>query len=330
MSIVKCKIIFFGTPNFAVPTLEALNEASARGGQGFLSIKAVVTQPDKAVGRHHSQPIPSPVKQAAQALNLPVLEGLDSLRGIEADLGIVVAFGEILPQWIIDIFPLGIVNIHPSLLPKYRGTSPIQGAILNQEKETGVTIIKLDDEMDHGPILAQQTVGAENFLPLRETTAGELYDKLFQMGADLLIKILPDYIAGKIELKPQDDSLATFTKKLSKEDGKIDWTKSPAEIAAHVRAMNPWPGAWTMWSPFAKASEDKKEKRLIVWKASLKRHPELVSGSISEKDPDIRQDDVELCLEEVQLEGKKKMAFTEFCKGHPDFKLSNLFSNAKS
>ena len=288
-----------------MPTLEALNKAS------FCNVKAVITQPDKAVGRHHSKPIPSPIKQAAQALNLPVLEGLDSLRGIaclparqEADMGVVVAFGAILPQWVIDKFPLGIVNIHPSLLPKYRGTSPIQGAILNQEKETGVTIIKLDDEMDHGPILAQQTVGAENFLPLQETTAGELYDKLFQMGADLLIKILPDYIAGKIELKPQDDSLATFTKKLSKEDGKIDWIKSPAEIHAHVRAMNPWPGAWTIWSSFAKASADKQDKRLIIWKTSL------VGTSLQ--------------IDEIQMEGKKKMAFAEFTRGYPDFRQQNL------
>ena len=134
------------------------------------------------------------------------------------------------------------------------------------------------------------------------------------MGAYLLIKILPDYIAGKIKLIPQDDSQATYTKKLTKEDGKIDWSKSPEQIDAHVRAMNPWPGAWTMW----------RDKRLIVWKASLARHAELVSASVLKTDPDLRQDDVELCLEEVQLEGKKKMAFAEFTRGYPDFRQQNL------
>jgi len=320
MKNVKCQIVFFGTPDFAIPSLKALNKAS------FCHIKAVITQPDKAVGRHHSRAVPSPIKQASQRLKIAVLEGLDGLKGVarlparqEADMGVVVAYGEILPQWVLDKFPLGVLNIHPSLLPKYRGSSPIQTAILNQDQETGVSIIKLDAEMDHGPIVAQEVVslrgrsnGRSNpdnaldvdlpeshiqrddriaavagTLPRNDNlTAGELYDILFQMGADLLVKILPDYISGKMTLKPQDDSLAIFTKKLSKEDGKIDWSKSPAAIAAHVRAMNPWPGAWTMW----------KNKRLIVWKMSS-------DGA----------------LQELQLEGKKKMAFTEFCKGHPGF-----------
>ena len=131
-------------------------------------------------------------------------------------------------------------------------------------------------------------------------TAGELHNHLAQIGAQMLIKYLPDYISGKIKLIPQDDSSATYTKKLAKEDGKIDWKKSPQEIEAHVRAMNPWPGAWTMW----------KEKRLIIWRASAP-HPTLSSEKRG------------IVLEEVQLEGKKKMPFAEFAKGHPDFSMNN-------
>lgn len=292
MDKAKIQVIFFGTPDFAVPSLEALNKAP------FCDIKAVVTGADKPVGRHQSKPVPSPVKQASQRLKLPVFEGLDSLKELKADLGIVVAYGEILPKWLLDRFPLGIVNIHPSLLPKYRGSSPIQAAILNQDKETGVTLIKLDDKMDHGPIIAQETVGARHALSLQGMTAGQLHDELTKIGAQMLIKYLPDYIAGKIKLKPQDDSQATFTKKLTKEDGKIDWKKSPQEIEAHIRAMNPWPGAWTMW----------KGKRLIIWKASFvgARHA------------------LPLQLDIVQLEGKKRMPLKEFLKGHPDFAMDEL------
>ncbi len=347
----KINIIFFGTPDFSVPTLRALAKAS------FCIVKAVITVPDKAVGRHHSQAIPSPVKQAAWALKLPVLEGLEALKGIEADLGVVVAFGAILPQWILDKFPLGVLNIHPSLLPKYRGPSPIQAAILNQDKETGVSLIQLDAEMDHGPIVAQEnhpltpSLVKEGELHRGHTpsctqegaggwsgpTAGELHDELAQISAEMLIKCLPDYAASKFKPVPQDDSKASYTKKLTKADGKIDWSKSPAEIAAHVRAMNPWPGAWTMW----------KGKRLIIWKASLvslRAEPEAIAEGVAKqsnsRDKDNlsddslqridkiasarsspRNDNVVLSLEKVQLEGKKKMPFAEFIKGHPEFKL---------
>ncbi|OGY93106.1 MAG: methionyl-tRNA formyltransferase [Candidatus Komeilibacteria bacterium RIFCSPLOWO2_02_FULL_48_11] len=358
----KCQAVFFGTPDFAVPSLEALSKASAKGGQAFCNIKTVVTQPDKPVGRHQSKPVPSSVKQACQRLKLPVLEGLDSLKDVEADLGIVVAYGEILPKWLLDHFPLGIVNVHPSLLPKYRGPSPIQAAILNQDKETGVTLIKLDDKIDHGLIVAQENhpltpswvqeggrFSGHTFLSLTPPplprrglgggpSAGQLHDHLSQIGADMLIKYLPDYIAGKIKLKPQDDSKASYTKKLTKQDGKIDWKKSPQEIEAHVRAMNPWPGAWTMW----------RGKRLIIWKASLNRHPErseaesrdlivyprdfgqrltslwLASTPACPEYARGGRNDV-LNFEEVQLEGKKKMPFAEFAKGHPEFLNTTFF-----
>lgn len=282
----KCKVVFFGTPDFAAPSLEALAQAP------FCEIKAVVTQSDKPVGRHQSKMVPSSVKQACQRLKLPVFEELDNLKDIEADLGIVVAYGEILSQRLLDHFPLGIVNIHPSLLPKYRGSSPIQAAIINRDKETGVTLIKLDNKMDHGPIVAQETS------PLPPLTAGELHDHLAQISARMLIKYLPDYIAGKIKLKPQDDSKASYTKKLAKQDGRIDWKKSPQQIEAHIRAMNPWPGAWTMWHPPHLRAGG---KRLIIWKMAA-------DGT----------------FQEVQLEGKKKMPFEEFLLGHPDFDVKTI------
>lgn len=317
----KCKVIFFGTPKFAVPALEALIKAD------FCDIVAVVTQPDKPVGRHRSKLIASPVKMAAQDLKIAVYDDLSQFscltttpnpsskrRGIKsADLGILVAYGEILPKSLLDHFPLGIVNIHPSLLPKYRGPSPIQTAILNRDQETGVSIIKLDEGMDSGPIIAQEKITLDG-----TETSNDLHQKLFNLGAALLIKILPDYISGKIKPIPQDESLASYTKKLAKEDGRIDWTRSPDEIEAFIRAMNPWPGAWTMW----------KEKKLIVWRAALLLRPAESAG----RDPLYnimykgllprkmrgRSNNI-LQLEEVQLEGKQRMPFKEFLKGHPNF-----------
>lgn len=213
-------------------------------------------------------------------------EILHCVQDDDIKLGILVAYGDIIPKKIIDSFPLGILNLHPSLLPKYRGSSPIQSAILNQDKQTGVTIMKLDDKMDHGPVVAQQTVKLD-----QTETTGELHNKLAIIGADLMIKILPDYIAGKIELKEQNHDKATFTEKLSKKDGKIDWN-STAQVEPLVRAMNPWPGAWTIY----------KDKKLIIWSTQKDNTPK-----------------------EVQLEGKKKMAFKEFLKGHPDFEITDSF-----
>lgn len=350
-SIKKTNAIFFGTPEFAIPALKALIKSS------FVNVALVVTQPDKPIGRHHSRLVPSPVKKLAQEAGIGVYDGddpsaiLEPRRGdripevnlgslssptdsagssratTKYDLGIVSAYGEILPKKILDSFPLGVLNIHPSLLPKYRGPSPIQTAILNRDKETGVTIIKLDDKMDHGPIVAQETpriFGAS----LQKMTAGELHNKLAQVGADLLIKILPDYIAGKIAPEPQNHQAASYTEKLTKESGKIDWSKSPQEIDALVRAMNPRPGAWTMWEG----------RRLIIWRYSLESSylffkssraqrgisPKKKSEGQSWDSSALPRNDKVLSLQEVQLEGKKRMAFAEFLKGHPDFNFNQL------
>jgi len=287
----KVKIIFFGTPEFAAPALNALLKAD------FCDVVKIITQPDKPIGRHHSKLIPSPIKKVAQEAGISVAHEFTKTG---AKLGVLVAYGDIIPKKIIDSFPMGILNLHPSLLPKYRGSSPIQAAILNQDKETGVTIMKLDDKMDHGPIVAQKKI------KLNQTeTSGELHDKLAQVGADLLIKILPDYIAKKIEAKKQDHNKASYTEKLTKKDGKIDWSQAPEKIDAQIRAMNPWSGAWTEWN----------NKKLIIWKASLNDN---VGARHALHLP--------LQLDEVQLQGKKKMAFEEFFKGHPRFSIDQFMN----
>jgi len=290
----KLQITFFGTPEFAVPTLKALHSAN------FCEVKIVVTQPDKPIGRHHSKLVPSDVKKVAKELGIEVM--VDSGQLVvdsSINLGVLVAYGDIIPKKIIDSFPMGILNIHPSLLPKYRGSSPIQNAILNQDKETGITIMKLDNKMDHGPIVAQETIKLD-----KTETAGELHDKLAINGADLLIKILPDYIQGKIEPKEQDHDKATFTEKLTKQTAKINNPgDGPLELEAFVRAMNPWPGAWTTWHPPSLKLRRVKSKKLIIW--SIDKH-----GNPTE----------------VQLEGKKRMPYGAFTKGHSDFCVEQLMT----
>ena len=282
----KIKTIFFGTPEFAAPALKALIKAD------FIDLKLVITQPDKPIGRHHSKPAPSPVKKLALENNIDIFnENIKNFKNPysnEKILGIVVAYGQIFSQELIDSFSLGIINIHPSLLPKYRGSSPIQTPILNQDKETGTTIMKLDAKMDHGPIIAQEKIKLNG-----SETGGFLHDNLSKLGADLLIKILPNYISGKINLKEQEHKKATYTNKLSKKDGRISWSLSPQKAEAFIRAMNPWPGAWTTWN----------NKKIIIWKTKLENN--------------------KLIPQEIQIEGKKKMTFVEFLKGHQNFKLTD-------
>ena len=248
---MKPRIVFFGTPEFAVPTLEALVKA------GY-DIVAVVTQPDKPVGRGLKMEAP-PVKVKAVELGLTVLQpttlnfgikpkGLESklslgLQSLRADLGVCVAYGKIIPKEILDIFPRGILNIHPSLLPKYRGPSPIQTAILNGDEETGVTIMLLDEEMDHGAVLAHITY---HISP--STIGSELSQALAKEGAKLLVETLPKWLAGEIEPQPQDHNKATFTKMLERADGRIDWNKSAEGIEKMVHAYDAWPGTFTLWS----------------------------------------------------------------------------------
>ena len=210
----------------------------------------------------------------------------------ERDLLVVGFWGEIVKKEDLEKPKYGALNVHPSLLPKYRGPTPVPFAILNGETETGVTIIKMDEEVDHGPVLAMREFLISNFQFLNgkgKPTTPELLQILWEMGADLLVEILPKYIAGEITPQEQDHNKATFTKKLTREDGLIDWKQNPEYIDRQVRAYTPWPGAFTFW----------KGKRVKILKAHV--------------------EDGKLVIDELQMEGKKPTSMKEFLLGYPDF-----------
>jgi methionyl-tRNA formyltransferase len=235
------RIIFMGTAELSGASLEKL-----AGDQNF-SVIAVVTQPDKPKGRDLKL-TPSPVKVLAEKLNLPVLQPakardenfIAALRELKPDLVVVVAYGQILPQAMLDLPPYGCLNVHTSLLPKYRGAAPIQWAIANGEPETGVTIMKMDAGLDTGPILAARGTPV---LPTDDSQI--LHDRLAQLGAELLVETIPDYLTGKILPQPQPSTGSTYAAKIKKEDGKIDWNQPAQLIWSRLRAFTPWPGAFT-------------------------------------------------------------------------------------
>lgn len=236
------RIIFLGTPSFAAIPLRALVAAGHE-------VVGVVTQPDRPAGRARTLQ-PPPVKVAAAELGLPILQPptlkddavVQQLRDLQPDVGVVAAYGEILRQRVLDIPPLGYLNIHPSLLPLYRGPTPVAAAILGGDEITGVSIIRLVRAMDAGPIVAQATVA----LP-RAARTGPLTDELFAIGAQLLAGVLPLYASGELQPQPQDDSQATYCKLLHKDDGRIDWSLPALVIERAIRAYDPWPGAFTTW-----------------------------------------------------------------------------------
>ncbi len=271
---------------------------------------------------------PPPVKLLAQKYNIPVEQPakieprlfLNKERGkienLKPDLAIIAAYGEIIPKDVLDIFQYGCFNVHPSLLPKYRGPSPIQFTILNGEKETGVTIILMDEKIDHGPIVASEKLKTKS----EKLTYGELHNKLAKLGAKLLVETIPKWIRGEIRPKAQDEAKATYTKILKKEDGKIDWQKSAEEIERQIRAFSPWPGSYTFWQKAGKIF------RLKIFKTNVsppkKNQFENQPGkTFSTPDNKIavqtRKD--YLIIEELQMEGKRKMTPEEFLIGHPDF-----------
>jgi methionyl-tRNA formyltransferase len=237
------RVIFLGTPEFAAIPLEAL----ARDPR--YQVVGVVTQPDRAFGRGRA-PEPPPVKRAALQLGIPVFQpeslrdpsAVEQLAALRPDAGVVAAYGEILRTNVLAIPPHGYVNIHPSLLPRHRGPTPVPGAILAGDTETGVTVMLLDAKMDSGPILAQQRV------PLPpDARSGQLTEDLFRLGSALLLDALAEYAAGSLIPMPQDDSQASYTKLLKKEDGAIDWGMPAIQIERMTRAYHPWPGAHTSW-----------------------------------------------------------------------------------
>ncbi|MEK7578516.1 MAG: methionyl-tRNA formyltransferase, partial [Patescibacteria group bacterium] len=234
------KYIFFGTPEFSAIVLDKLISAN------YIP-EAVICNQDEPVGRKQIL-TPPPAKVLAEKFNVRVFQPeklrdnskfAEQLKNLKPDLAIVAAYGKAIPKTILDIFKSGAINVHASLLPAYRGASPIQHAILNGDKKTGVTIMKIDEEIDHGPIISSVKIQISN-----EDTLESLSQKLAISGAELLIKIFPDYIGGKLKPVIQDHTKATFAKIIKKEDGKISWLKSAGEIERMTRAFYPWPAAW--------------------------------------------------------------------------------------
>jgi methionyl-tRNA formyltransferase len=305
----ELKIIFMGTAELSCASLEKL----ARDKQ--FQIAAVVTQPDKPKGREMKLQF-SPVKILAEKLKLPVLQPLKArdeqfiseLRELKPDLIVVVAYGQILPQIILDLPKFGCLNVHTSLLPKYRGASPIQSAILNGETETGVTIMKMDAGLDTGEIISQ---ACTPILP--EDNSQMLHDRLAQLGAELLVETIPDYIAGKILPKSQSAEGASYAAKIKKEDGKIGWSEPAEKILNRLRAFTPWPGAFT----FLKT--ESKPRLLKIWKAEVVEQ----SGGAGEILLADKNGIVVACgknalrILELQREGGRRLSAQEFLAGHP-------------
>lgn len=305
-----------GTPDFALPSLRALIE------NPDFEIQAVITQPDKPVGRNKTFQA-SPIKKLALANNIEVFTP-DKIKSnakikekiIKAnpDVIVVVAYGKILPQEILDIPKMGIVNIHGSILPKHRGASPIVGSILAGDKETGVTLMKLDSKMDAGPIIAVSNPIAI----IKNDTTATLSDKLAKIGANLLISNLTKYIEGQIKPQPQDNTQATYVKLIKKSDGQINWHESAEIIARKIRAYIPWPSAFTKY-------QDKLLK--IISAVIIDKTTNETLGTIwltDDKYPAVNTSLGSLKLMEVQLAGKKPMSGKNFLLGQSDFIDSKL------
>ncbi|MDD5043306.1 MAG: methionyl-tRNA formyltransferase [Patescibacteria group bacterium] len=295
-----------GTSEFAVPILEKLIKN--------YQIIGVFTQSDKPLGRN-KELAKSPVKELALKNNLTIFQpqnlkeqnALNQIKELSPDLIVVVAYGKIIPQNIIKIPKYGVINIHGSLLPEYRGASPIQTAILNGGEKTGVTIMLIDEKMDHGPVLAKQELGITN-----NDTTETLSKKLSVLGADLLIKILPDYLSGKMKPTEQNHEQATFTKITTREDGQIDWFKSAEEIERQWRAFTPWPGIFTFW-------DGKRLKLNAIRILNTDNNPAQDIGKVFLIDDDnmgIYCGKGSLILEKLQLEGKKELTGQEFRRGY--------------
>jgi methionyl-tRNA formyltransferase len=296
------RLVFLGTPAFAVPTLERIVAAGH-------DVAAVVTQPDRPRGRGQRAAAP-PVKETAERLGLPVYqpervrrpEAVEYLRGLALDAMVVVGYGQIIPQAVIDLAPLGIINVHASLLPKYRGAGPVQWAIINGETRTGVTSMRIDAGLDTGDMLlkAETEIGPDE-------TAVELGGRLAVMGADLLVETLAGLARGTILPEKQDHAQASYAPLLKKEDGAIDWAQPAAAIHNRVRGLQPWPGAFTRF----------RGQALHVWRSrTTEQRTTAPHGRVVSARPLVVAaggGGVELV--EVQLEGRKRMLAADFVNG---------------
>jgi methionyl-tRNA formyltransferase len=306
------RIVFMGTPVFAVPVLEALADTH--------QLVGVVTQPDRPAGRGRRL-TPSCVKEVALERGLPLSqpqslrtpEAVAHLATWEPDVIAVAAFGQILRQNVLDLPPHGCLNVHASLLPRWRGAAPVPAAILTGDEVTGVTIMRMDVGLDTGPILAQRE---ESIRP--DDTQAMLENRLARLGAELLLEVLPAYLAGDLLPRPQPAEGATYAGQLRKEDGRLDWARAAIELDRRVRAFTPWPGAFTTW----------RGRRLKVLRAasSPEWRGDAPPGTVFALADGLAVATGEgaLCLEEVQLAGKRPIDVTAFLRGQRDFLGSQL------
>ena len=297
----QLRIVFMGSPEFAVPTLDALAKR--------YQLVGVVTQPDRPAGRGGSLVQPA-VKEAALRLGIPVMqpeklrlpEAMTQLQAWVPDLIVVAAFGQILRPAVLNLPLYGCINVHGSLLPRGRGAAPIQAAILAGDKETGITIMKMDPGVDTGPILSQRVL-----LIAPDDTGGSLFAKMASLSAELLLETLPRYLSGELVPRPQPEEGATYAPMLKKEDGRLDFTKPAIELERRVRAFNPWPGTWFDWNGAP----------LKVLRASVSgaKSPGVGRRLTVEGRPALGTGDGILILEEVQPAGKKSMPGKAFLVG---------------
>lgn len=300
------RVLFYGSPAFAVPTLQALIDSPYRP-------IAVVTQPDARAGRGRSLR-PPPAKELAAAHGIPALQperlrdraAIAQIASLRPTLQVVAAYGQIIPLKILDLPAQGTLNVHASLLPRWRGASPISAAILHGDKETGVTIMLVDETEDTGDILRQRATAID---PAEH--AGQLSERLADMGAELLMETIPDWLDGKICPQPQDESLATRARRVRKQQGRIDWTGSAKEIARHVRAYTPWPAAATSLGDASIR---------ITQASSVGKDVRSEPGDIVEADDTIRvaTGDGVLAIERLQRAGKRELSAEEFLRGARD------------
>ncbi|MBI5591655.1 MAG: methionyl-tRNA formyltransferase [Deltaproteobacteria bacterium] len=300
------RIVFMGTPEFAVPALKSLSRSTHR-------VLQVVTQPDRPKGRGKTVVFP-PVKEAALDLGCPIIQPqsvrtqdfCDAMTRLAPDLLVVAAYGHVLPQRILAIPKFGAVNIHASLLPKYRGAAPIQWAVINREKETGVTLMLMDKGLDTGDMLSSASIPI-----LSDDTSGYLHDRLALLGADLLIQTLNYYEVHRKSATPQVHEQATYAPILKKEDGHLDWHRPADELEARIRGLTPWPGAFCFYN----------EKRIKIYRACQKpivtaELPGTVLKGFS-NELAVATGRQALIIQELQGDSGKRLPVQDFLRGHP-------------
>ncbi|OGM18002.1 hypothetical protein A2685_00885 [Candidatus Woesebacteria bacterium RIFCSPHIGHO2_01_FULL_37_10] len=336
------RIIFFGTPEYVLPILEMLHKAFRDKIGKSSGIAAVVTQEPKIAGRDKFLAY-SPVDTWAHKHKIPKFHNPSELveKEISADIGVLASYGKIIPKKVLNHFPFGIINIHPSLLPKFRGASPVQASLISGENQTGVTFIKLDEELDHGPIISQ----FKEEIQMADTTES-LRNRLFERSAEVLKTLLPAYLQGKIKPTPQDDKEASFTRQLKKEDGFIDpkaikaamqgknskkkrkipfiknysLVPSAYSLEGFIRAMQPWPVAWTHIN--LGKGQELKGKRLKILKAHIDTKDAIRKTQYERSNNTSPVSRIPyLVMDEVQLEGKNSVTWKQLLEGYPEARL---------